>query len=110
MGAIQALNALDIEAGDHPKLANILDYRHAGAINVVDLVNGLQRLRGTPRRSDSISIELVLEGMQEEINKILAETKRLSTWMDEVQMQSMESSLDRTDTYETLFQFEERSI
>jgi len=76
--AVDALNALDIDPHDHDKLSDILDPDHGGTIGVLDLVNGLQRLRGDPRRSDIISVNLMIRSMQDKIEDILYRMKHLS--------------------------------
>jgi len=70
-GVADALVALDIDIADHFKVDNILDHDRTGKVNVMEALNGLQRLRGTSRRSDIISVELVLQGMQEQLTKLL---------------------------------------
>jgi len=69
--AERALLALDIDPKDRAKLGNILDHNHTGSCTVVDILNGLQRMRGAPRRGDIISVQLVAEGMQEMIEHAL---------------------------------------
>merc|ERR1712187_290106 len=60
----KALDDLDIEHQDHRRLAEILDYDHSGTIDVFEFVNGLLRLRGQPRRSDIVSIDLMVRSLQ----------------------------------------------
>merc|ERR1712048_385656 len=67
-----ALHALDIRPEDQDKLANFLDPDHSGTIDVLACVNGLRRLRGTPLRSDTISVELVAQATQEKVEEILS--------------------------------------
>merc|ERR1712183_894191 len=74
--AVRALTALDIDPSDHHKLAKVLDHNHEGQIKIFDVLNGLQRLRGQNRRSDVISCELVIEGVQEKIEEILQSTRQ----------------------------------
>jgi len=68
--AQQALHRLDIDPNDHAFLADILDPQNDGSISVLELVNGLKRLRGEPRRSDIISIDLMVRSLQERIDQI----------------------------------------
>merc|ERR1712217_225740 len=65
------LDKLDIDRADHRILANILDHNHTDKVKVIDMLTGLQRLRGGQRRSDIISVQLVLEGMQEKLTKLM---------------------------------------
>jgi hypothetical protein len=69
--AVRALNSLDIDPDDHNKLSDILDPDHGGTVSVIDLVNGLQRLRGEPRRSDIISVNLMIRSLQDKVEEIL---------------------------------------
>mmetsp|Transcript_53022 Transcript_53022/g.87899 ORF Transcript_53022/g.87899 Transcript_53022/m.87899 type:complete len:153 (+) Transcript_53022:66-524(+) len=66
----EALNKLYIDPGDREKLADILDPDHSGSIGFLELVNGLQRLRGLPRRSDIVTIDLMLRSVQEKMDEI----------------------------------------
>jgi len=61
--ASAALDALDIDPEDQKHISQIADYNQAGSVSVVQLLNVLQRLRGIPRRSDIISVELVCQGI-----------------------------------------------
>jgi len=67
----QVLKDLDIDPADHRKLGDILDADHSGTIGIIELVNGLQRLRGQPRRSDIVSIDLMVQVLQERSVDIL---------------------------------------
>merc|ERR1712032_915289 len=64
------LDQLDIAPAEYLKLGNILDHNHKGAVNVLDMLNGLQRLRGSARRGDIISVQLTVEGMQEQLTSL----------------------------------------
>jgi len=68
--AQQALHRLDIDPTDHSFLADILDPQNDGSISVMELIDGLKRLRGEPRRSDIISIDLMVRALQERIDDI----------------------------------------
>merc|ERR1712151_472318 len=64
----QVLHNLDIETHDHNKIGDILDVSHKGSISILDLVNGLKRLRGgNLKRSDVVSIDLMLQSLQEQV-------------------------------------------
>jgi len=60
----QALDDLDINPDDHRYLSELLDPDNGGSITVVDFVNGLRRLRGDPRRSDIVHVNMMLRSMQ----------------------------------------------
>jgi len=66
----EALDALDIDVNDHKRLSDILDPDHSGAISVLELVEGLRRLRGTPRRSDVVTVDLMVRSLQENVSYI----------------------------------------
>jgi hypothetical protein len=66
----QALLSLDIDPDDHDKLSDILDADHSGTIEILELVNGLQRLRGPPKRSDIVCIDLMVRDLQEKVGEI----------------------------------------
>jgi len=68
--AKDALNALDIDPVDQRKLSKILDSSHSGSVGVIELMNGLVRLRGMPRRSDTVSAELVATVSLEKLDDI----------------------------------------
>jgi hypothetical protein len=59
-----ALSNLDIQEEDHEYLDDILDPDNGGSVTIVDLVDGLQRLRGDPRRSDIVTIDLMIRSLQ----------------------------------------------
>lgn len=67
---LQALDELDIDPHDHSKLADILDPDHSGTISFVELVSGLHKLRGQPRRSDIVTVDLMLRATQEKLEEI----------------------------------------
>merc|ERR1712232_830487 len=68
--AIDALNALDIDPEDHKILSDILDPDQSGEITVAELVQGLKRLRGEPRRSDIITVDLMVRSLQRKMDEL----------------------------------------
>jgi len=68
--AQKALNNLDIEQTDHRYLSDILDPDNGGTVTARELVDGLKRLRGDPRRSDIITVDLMVRAMQEKVDEI----------------------------------------
>lgn len=66
----KALNNLDIEQCDHRYLSDILDPDNGGTVNTRELVDGLKRLRGDPRRSDIITVDLMIRSMQEKVDEM----------------------------------------
>jgi len=69
---IQALRNLDIDEQDYTKLSDILDPDQSGEISVVELVDGLKRLRGDARRSDIITVDLMVRSLHERIEDMLS--------------------------------------
>eukprot|EP00929_Paragymnodinium_shiwhaense_P014809 TRINITY_DN122778_c0_g1_i1.p1 TRINITY_DN122778_c0_g1~~TRINITY_DN122778_c0_g1_i1.p1 ORF type:complete len:672 (+),score=167.17 TRINITY_DN122778_c0_g1_i1:122-2137(+) len=70
-----ALEDLDIDAEDHEKLAEILDPDQGGSIAVIELVEGIRRLRGEPKRSDIVTIDLMLRSIQRTVQDIRSSVK-----------------------------------
>jgi hypothetical protein len=73
--AINALLALDINADDHAHLADILDPDNGGSLTVAEMIEGIGRLRGDPRRSDIISIDLMIRALQASIADVHRDVK-----------------------------------
>jgi len=88
---IQALNELEIDGADHKFLFDILDNDNTGSIVVTQLVDGLLRLRGDPRRSDIITIDLMVRDVQEKSNMVL---EGVQTSLDRLSL-LVKSSIDR---------------
>lgn len=70
-----ALDDLDINPDDHRFLADILDPDNGGSITVGEIVDGLARLRGDPRRSDIVAVDLMIRSLQGQIGEILSAVK-----------------------------------
>merc|ERR1711957_449406 len=70
--AKQALASLDIDPEDNARLGDILDPNKNGSIDMHELISGLKRLRGDPKRSDIISVDLMIRAMQLENSEILS--------------------------------------
>jgi len=60
----QALNDLDINPDDHRYLSELLDPDNGGTITALDFMNGIRRLRGDPRRSDIVHINMMVKSLQ----------------------------------------------
>jgi hypothetical protein len=65
----KALDALDIDPHDHGRLSDILDPDHSGNVGVLELVEGLRRLRGDPRRSDIVTVDLMVRSLQTKVDE-----------------------------------------
>merc|ERR1712232_643259 len=66
---INALTALDICPEDHGDLFDILDSDNSGGMFFVELLHGLEKLRGEPRRSDIVCVDLMLRSIQQVTNQ-----------------------------------------
>jgi hypothetical protein len=66
----QALRELDIHEGDFPSLADILDPQNDRKVDLFDILEGITRLRGDPRRSDIVNVDLMIRDVQESIIKL----------------------------------------
>jgi len=75
--AIQALNDLDIDPEDHAYLSDILDPDNGGTIEICELVDGLRRLRGEPRRSDIVSVDLMIRALQKAVSEMQTKINEL---------------------------------
>lgn len=71
----EALLDLDIASDDHLGLFDILDSDNGGSLKFDELTSGIERLRGDPRRSDIICVDLMLRSVQQNVNEILASVK-----------------------------------
>mmetsp|Transcript_55299 Transcript_55299/g.109858 ORF Transcript_55299/g.109858 Transcript_55299/m.109858 type:complete len:653 (+) Transcript_55299:123-2081(+) len=75
--ALNALTKLDIDPSDHKYLSDILDPGNTGSVSIVSLVDGLKRLRGEPRRSDIITVDLMIRSSQQKVDDIWRWTKQM---------------------------------
>jgi len=60
----QLLDDLDIDPDDHRHMSELLDPDNGGTIGVCDVIDGLRRLRGDPKRSDIVSINMMIRSLQ----------------------------------------------
>jgi hypothetical protein len=67
---MEALHDLDINPDDHFHLFHILDCDQSGGLYVSEIIDGIMRLRGEPRRSDVITIDLMVRAIQSQCNAI----------------------------------------
>merc|ERR1719203_1931641 len=68
--AISALEDLDIDREEHSSLADLMDPDNGGTIPVIDFVEAIRRLRGQPRRSDIVGIDLMVRSVQATVGDI----------------------------------------
>jgi len=69
-----ALSALDISVYEIAHLADTLDTDNTGSVSTIELVNGLRKLRGNPRRGDIIAVDLMIRSLQEKVDYIWRST------------------------------------
>jgi len=91
----QALDELDISKEDHRYLSDILDPDNSGAVSVAEIVQGLESLRGEPRRSDIVAVDLMVRSIQSQLQDIGRELRSLKDRMKD-QLELM-SKLIRTE-------------
>merc|ERR1719195_1425301 len=65
-----AISNLDINEDEIHYLSDILDPDNKGSVGMLELVDGLRRLRGDPRRGDIIAVDLMLRSLQVKIDNI----------------------------------------
>jgi hypothetical protein len=75
--AIYCLGELDIDRDDHPYLSDILDPDNGGSITITDFVEGIRRLRGDPRRSDIVTVDLMVRALQVTVGEIKTKVDEL---------------------------------
>merc|ERR1719362_1442035 len=75
--ALHALTKLDIDPSDHKYLSDILDPANTGSISILSMVDGLKRLRGEPRRSDIITVDLMIRSSQKKVDDIWRWSKEI---------------------------------
>jgi len=81
-----AISNLDINEHEISYLSDILDPDNGGSVGMLELVDGLRRLRGEPRRGDIIAVDLMMRSSQEKIDHIwcsLRTMERSSTRISE---------------------------
>merc|ERR1712039_787887 len=89
----KCLRALDIDQDDQKQLAKILDADHKGSLNILQIINGLRRLRGTMRRSDTISVELVAQAVQEKVDALQETVHEILKCVDKVSIGTRKQGL-----------------
>jgi len=94
----KALDHLDIEPADHNRLSDILDPDHSGTIDALELVEGLGRLRGDPRRSDVVTCDLMIRSLQTKTDEVLAEVLHVKRKVALIERNAMEATLSREQT------------
>jgi len=66
----KALDKLDINPCDHKHLSDILDPHNRGYIGLLEIIDGIKRLRGDPRRSDIIAVDLMVRSLHGKADNI----------------------------------------
>jgi len=67
---VNALDDLEIDKADHRYLFDILDADNTGSLTLCEMIDGIRRLRGGPRRSDIITIDLMVREMQDGVHQV----------------------------------------
>lgn len=70
--AIDALNELDINPSDRARLSDIFDPDNGGTVQLSDVAAGIRRLRGEPRRSDIVCVDLMIRSLQSQMERVLS--------------------------------------
>mmetsp|Transcript_41662 Transcript_41662/g.76690 ORF Transcript_41662/g.76690 Transcript_41662/m.76690 type:complete len:254 (+) Transcript_41662:2-763(+) len=71
----KALRDLEIDESDFKYLFDILDNDNTGSIYISQLSDGLERLRGDPRRSDIICVDLMVRSIQQQTDFLVQAAK-----------------------------------
>lgn len=68
--AIAALDDLDIHPSDRTRLSDIFDPDNGGTVGIIDIATGIRRLRGEPRRSDIICVDMMVRSLQGSVAEV----------------------------------------
>uniref|UniRef100_A0A7S1WEF6 Ion transport domain-containing protein n=1 Tax=Alexandrium catenella TaxID=2925 RepID=A0A7S1WEF6_ALECA len=68
--AQQLLEDLDVPEGDRTDLFDVLDADGGGTLQLDEIIGGIVKLRGDPRRSDVVHVGLVCRILQEQVARI----------------------------------------
>eukprot|EP00929_Paragymnodinium_shiwhaense_P053364 TRINITY_DN26702_c0_g1_i1.p1 TRINITY_DN26702_c0_g1~~TRINITY_DN26702_c0_g1_i1.p1 ORF type:complete len:562 (+),score=73.39 TRINITY_DN26702_c0_g1_i1:60-1745(+) len=66
----KALGELDVDPEDHECLSEILDVDQNGSVAVIELLQAIKRLRGDPRRSDLVTVDLLCRSIQNTLKEV----------------------------------------
>ena len=72
---VDILNDLDIDEEDHNGLFDVLDVDNSGTLDVDEIISGLRKLRGEPRKSDIVSVLLMVRHVNECLMKFKIDTR-----------------------------------
>merc|ERR1712070_701578 len=73
----QALDDLDINPDDHAYLFDILDCDNSRTLFVTEIIDGIMRLRGDTRRSDVITVDLMVRQVLSQMNTLIEGVDKL---------------------------------
>jgi len=90
-----AISNLDINTDEISYLSDILDPDNGGSVGMLELVDGLRRLRGDPRRRGIIAVDLMLRSLQEKIDLIFLSLHNLTERQQKV-AEHMQSTRENT--------------
>lgn len=74
----KALDDLDIAPEDRAYLFGILDCDNSGNMFVTEIIDGIKRLRGEPRRSDIITVDLMVRVIQSHCSVLVAGMEKIT--------------------------------
>mmetsp|Transcript_108019 Transcript_108019/g.214590 ORF Transcript_108019/g.214590 Transcript_108019/m.214590 type:complete len:177 (-) Transcript_108019:76-606(-) len=67
---VEILAELDIDPQDCSSLPDTMDGNNTGYVTTAELIIGLSRLRGTARRSDIVSVDLMIRSLQMKVDDL----------------------------------------
>jgi len=79
--AQEALASLDVEPADAEFLGSLLDPDNGGSLRIIEIVDGVGRLRGEPRRGDQLTVDLMLRSLQRTVYEFIQEVKECNPAM-----------------------------
>lgn len=79
--AKQVLDELDIHPQDRTRLSDIFDPDNGGTVALSDVAAGIRRLRGEPRRSDIVCVDLMIRTIQVQVGDTFQLVKAMAEQM-----------------------------
>jgi len=72
---MEILAELDIDPQDYFCLPETIDSNNAGFVKATEIISGLSRLRGTARRSDIVTVDLMIRSLQKKMDDLWCSMK-----------------------------------
>ena len=79
--AKEILDELDIHPQDRTRLSDIFDPDNGGTVALSDVAAGIRRLRGEPRRSDIVCVDLMIRTIQVQVGDTFSLMKAMAEKM-----------------------------